>query len=193
MAETDSSNDDIERRVLDAASHLFVHYGYDKTTMNDIAKKAGVAKSTIYLRWKKKEDLFEALLWREGRRVTDEWLRRVEADPHGGRLGHWLRHAVTVSFENSFLTAIYKQDRDVLGRMLQRKGMDELFLQRQMLFVKLFQDLQKVGGMRKDIDVVALAYLMNAMQLGIFHFTDMLPDEYMPSMEIVWQIMTEMI
>ena len=44
MTEADNSRDDIEKRVLDAASELFVHFGYDKTTMNDIASKAGVAK-----------------------------------------------------------------------------------------------------------------------------------------------------
>ncbi|MEM7028378.1 MAG: helix-turn-helix domain-containing protein, partial [Chloroflexota bacterium] len=41
---TKSDNKEREERILDAASNLFVHYGYDKTTVDDIAREAGVSK-----------------------------------------------------------------------------------------------------------------------------------------------------
>src|SRR5579884_3269032 len=52
-------------RILDAASELVLRWGYKKTTIDDIAKQAGVAKGTIYLHWKTREELFLALLTRE--------------------------------------------------------------------------------------------------------------------------------
>ena len=54
-----------EQRILDAASRLIAHYGYDKTTVSDVAREAGVSKGAIYLHWKSKTALFEALLFRE--------------------------------------------------------------------------------------------------------------------------------
>ena len=94
--------DEIEKRVLDAAKDLFLHYGFDKTTINDIASQAGVSKSTIYLRWNKKEELFDTLIWRESKDYTEEWIQRVEADPNGGTYGGWMRHALSAFFENEF-------------------------------------------------------------------------------------------
>ena len=60
-----SDNEQREQRILDAALDLFVHYGYDKTTVSDIAHEAGVSKGAIYLHFESKDDLFEALLIRE--------------------------------------------------------------------------------------------------------------------------------
>jgi AcrR family transcriptional regulator len=193
MSETDSSHDDIEKRVLDAASDLFVHFGYDKTTMNDIASKARVAKSTIYLRWKKKEDVFRALLVRESRLVTKEWLARVEADPQGYTYGGWMRHALASSFANPFLMAMYKQDRRILGAMLERRGQTEMFIQRQAMFMHFFKAMQDAGAVRKDVDAHALTYLMNSMQFGLIHFAGVIPPEHTPDMSRVWAVMLEMV
>ena len=59
------NNQERADRILDAASKLIVHYGYDKTTVSDIAREAGVSKGAIYLHWASKDDLFEALIFRE--------------------------------------------------------------------------------------------------------------------------------
>jgi len=37
------------QRILDAASTLILRYGYHKTTIDDIAREAGVGKGTLYL------------------------------------------------------------------------------------------------------------------------------------------------
>jgi AcrR family transcriptional regulator len=193
MAEVDNSNDDIEARVLNAASELFVHFGYDKTTVNDIAAKAGVSKSTIYLRWKKKEDVFRALLVRESRLVMQDWIDRVEADPNGGTYGGWMRHALVSSFSNPFLTAMYKQDRRILGSMIDRSGQAQMFLQRQALFLRFFKAMQDANVVRKDINAHALTYLMNSMQFGLLYFADVVPPEHTPELSEVWEVMVEMV
>jgi AcrR family transcriptional regulator len=61
----DSANKEREKRILDAAAALFTHYGFDKTTVSDIAAEAGVSKGAIYLHFESKENLLEALLLRE--------------------------------------------------------------------------------------------------------------------------------
>jgi AcrR family transcriptional regulator len=48
-------------RILDAAQTLFWRYGVRRTSIDDIAAEAGVAKGTVYLYFDSKETLFEQL------------------------------------------------------------------------------------------------------------------------------------
>ena len=51
-------------KILGAAIERFSKFGYRRTSFNDIAEEAGLARATIYLYWRKKEDLFVAGLER---------------------------------------------------------------------------------------------------------------------------------
>jgi AcrR family transcriptional regulator len=48
-------------RIIDAAAQLFAERHYHEVRMDDIAAKANVAKGTIYLHFKDKDDLYRAL------------------------------------------------------------------------------------------------------------------------------------
>lgn len=47
--------------ILDAAFHAFATYGYRRTTMDDIAKGAGLSRSALYLHFRNKEDILRSL------------------------------------------------------------------------------------------------------------------------------------
>ena len=47
--------------ILDAAMKLFSQYGYRRTSIDDIAREAEIAKGTVYLSFKSKEEIFRAL------------------------------------------------------------------------------------------------------------------------------------
>jgi AcrR family transcriptional regulator len=49
------------QRIIDAAAKLFAERHYHEVRMDDIAAKASVAKGTIYLHFKDKDDLYRAL------------------------------------------------------------------------------------------------------------------------------------
>jgi AcrR family transcriptional regulator len=53
-----------ERRaaIVEAAMQEFIARGFAATRLDDIAKRAGVAKGTIYLHFKDKESMFEELI-----------------------------------------------------------------------------------------------------------------------------------
>src|SRR3982750_1597869 len=53
-----------ERRaaIIEAALDEFVARGFTATRLDDVAKRAGVAKGTIYLHFKDKESMFEELI-----------------------------------------------------------------------------------------------------------------------------------
>jgi AcrR family transcriptional regulator len=64
-----------ERRrplVLDAAFELFLENGYDGTSMEAVARAAGVTKPVVYDCFASKEELFTALLRREETRVLGQ-------------------------------------------------------------------------------------------------------------------------
>jgi len=50
------------QQILDAAFEEFAARGYESTRLEDVAKRAGIAKGTIYLYFKNKELLFRAVL-----------------------------------------------------------------------------------------------------------------------------------
>lgn len=56
-------------QIADAALRRFARYGYRRSSMDDIAKEAGLAKATLYLHFKSKDDIFRAMLARLGTRV----------------------------------------------------------------------------------------------------------------------------
>lgn len=70
MADTEESSgapeaDDASRRIdqiADAALRLFARYGYKRSSMDDIAREAGLSKATLYLHFKGKDDVFRAML-----------------------------------------------------------------------------------------------------------------------------------
>lgn len=47
-------------QILHAAIETFGRYGYERTSMADIAQSAGVSRPVLYTRYKGKEDLFRA-------------------------------------------------------------------------------------------------------------------------------------
>src|SRR5262245_40968561 len=52
--------DDKRQRILETARKRFRYYGFRKTTMQEIARDAGVAVGTLYLYFKDKDDLLVA-------------------------------------------------------------------------------------------------------------------------------------
>src|SRR6185503_13751197 len=49
------------RQIIEGARVVFLTQGFDAASMGEIARKAGVSKGTLYVYFKSKEDLFEAI------------------------------------------------------------------------------------------------------------------------------------
>lgn len=59
-------------RILDAAKSCFTQFGYDKTTLDDIGKKLGLNKSSLYYYFKNKEEIFTAVVVKEAEAIVDD-------------------------------------------------------------------------------------------------------------------------
>ncbi|WP_428264647.1 TetR/AcrR family transcriptional regulator [Haliangium sp.] len=72
---TRTKSDDKRAAILDAAAALFSRYGYRRTSVDDVAGEAGIAKGTVYLYFDNKQALFAEVC----RHVAHTFLDRAEA------------------------------------------------------------------------------------------------------------------
>ncbi len=63
-------------KILDAGLELFIEFGLRRTTMEDVASRAGVGRATAYRRFGDKDQLIHAVILREAKQELD----RIEQD-----------------------------------------------------------------------------------------------------------------
>ena len=62
-------------KILEAAHHRFLHFGYSKTTMNEIAGDLSMSKALLYYYFPDKSQLYVAVM----RKVADDYLKSLSA------------------------------------------------------------------------------------------------------------------
>lgn len=89
-----------DHHIISAALSVFARYGVSKTTMNDIAAEAGVARQTLYNAFPGKSDLLRAAVrmkMEEGLEALREaWL---ETQDLGARIDAFFAHGVVTWFD----------------------------------------------------------------------------------------------
>ncbi|EHJ01867.1 transcriptional regulator, TetR family [Clostridium sp. DL-VIII] len=68
-----------EKELLLAAYNLFFKKGFEKTSIDDIAKNAGVAKGTFYLYFNDKHDILNKLILQKSNEIIKEALAKTNA------------------------------------------------------------------------------------------------------------------
>src|SRR5262245_60945338 len=71
-------DDGTSSRILDAARELFCQISIPRTTMEDVARRAGVSRITVYRRFATKSVLVDHVVRREIRRYFDQFLVDIE-------------------------------------------------------------------------------------------------------------------
>ena len=69
--------DKVRKFLIDVAQKVFAKLGYDRTTMEIIAKEARKGKSTLYYYFKSKEEIFAGVIDREGNLIQKELLKVI--------------------------------------------------------------------------------------------------------------------
>jgi AcrR family transcriptional regulator len=105
-----------ERReaIIEAALDEFIARGFTATRLDDVAKRAGVAKGTIYLHFKDKESMFEELI----RTALVPLIGRLHAPPPTGGS---VRDAVE-GFATNFITEVVNTRRGDIVRLIVAEG-----------------------------------------------------------------------
>jgi AcrR family transcriptional regulator len=80
-----AGQDPVKRRqIMEGAEQVFLRMGFDAASMNDITREAGVSKSTIYVYFESKDELFEALC-EQHRTLLFEQLTGIDGALHLSR------------------------------------------------------------------------------------------------------------
>lgn len=180
-----TDNDERRQQILNAAAAVIIRQGYDKTTMRDIAEEAGASRGTVYLYFKGKEELFEALLYREYMQYSQTWLEHIEADPRGGTIGGCYRALFHAVNSRPLIAAMLRRDRRVIGNYLRNR--DNLFARMEsgVNSPDFFRALQAAGAIRQDIDAAVIVHIVEMLSYGQLIIGDFKPPDQFPPYEAV--------
>jgi AcrR family transcriptional regulator len=112
-----------EGRYLDAARACILATGWKRTTLTDVARRAGVSRMTIYRTWPDMETLLADLMTREWGGVVAEVASAGEGLAPLERLSQGISRTVGALRANDLFRKIVEVDPELLlPYLLQRRG-----------------------------------------------------------------------
>jgi AcrR family transcriptional regulator len=73
------NKEEFRKKVIITAGEIFSHYGFKKTTMDEIANALKMGKSSIYYYFSSKEEIFEAVVLYEANVLRNELTTAIKA------------------------------------------------------------------------------------------------------------------
>lgn len=158
-------------RILEVAAEQFASVGYGATRMIDVAKRAGIARPTLYLHFDNKEQLLLGINHRvmEYSRAQEQLLTGEGADEPGTcreRIERWMEAGLTDIWRLNALRVITNEDvQEVLKQIPDetRSTMIEITG----VLVATIQEGIDSGEFRSDIDAGEVAFNLGTILLGL--------------------------
>jgi len=118
---TSLRNSRAEDSLLDAARTCILAVGWKRTTLTDVARRAGVSRMTIYRRWPDMQTLLADLMTREWAAVVAD--AAVVGDSPVDRLARGVVRTVSALRGNALFAKIVEVDPELLlPYLLDRRG-----------------------------------------------------------------------
>jgi AcrR family transcriptional regulator len=153
---------------MDAAAELLLRWGYKRVTIDDVAAHVGIGKGTVYLHWRKREELFYAVIMREQANATAELIEALRKDPREALLHRLVRIKFLTLMRRPILKALVAADPDILGRLVNSADTADLGRLQGLVSSEYFQLLIEHGLIRPGLSVPELFYAVGAVTLGFF-------------------------
>jgi AcrR family transcriptional regulator len=137
---------DLPDRILDAADRLLARSGYQKLTIDDLAREVGIGKGTVYLHFRSKEEIVLSRIDRVVRRLTEQLLAiaKSSATPDD-KLRRMLLTRVMFRFDSvqHYTESISEVLRALRSGLLERH--QKHFEQEARVFAKVLKEGQDAG------------------------------------------------
>lgn len=157
---------EVKEKIVQAAIESFTQTGFDRTKMEDIAKRLGLSKGTIYLYFKSKEDLFLA--------ICEYNIQKGDKED----AGLFIRKENVASDAEQIYDNIRRReqgnDRVMLEMVAEsarnpklRKAMYELHVKVHEHVMEGVRNKIEQGFLRKDVDAISLAIALVALYDGL--------------------------
>ena len=158
--------------IVLAALELFTRYGYRKTSIDDIAQGAQVAKRTVYLHFENKAAVFLAILEYLGDQVR---LRCAAAELEGGTPVHRLTGLLDAYFGMGF-DLFSKSDHmpeleETFSKLARTKigGLNTEYEDRLASFLRSLQKTGEIGGPPQGLTVDQIVHILMRAAEGAKH------------------------
>lgn len=181
------------KHILDTMMKLIIEHGYNKVTMNDLAEDMGLSRGLIYVHFKSKDELFEALLKREMLKYGTAWIEYIEADADGGSVASVYRGILYALQNNPLMSAIVTRDERTLGKYLRKSGNIFESLNTPNLTADFLQAMADAQVIRKDINIQAMAYILDTLSFGLVSSNEIRIGDSILPFEDVMQTIADML
>lgn len=152
--------DEARLRILDAAYEQFCRMGILRSTMEDVAKRAGVSRITVYRRFATKETLVEQVIRREFRRYFDQFLIDIErAHTAADRVVQGFVSSLRAIRGNPLIGGLIAAEPDLLVPSMVNDGGQTLAAVRQFVAGQLRRE-QRAGHVSSELDTELVAEMM---------------------------------
>jgi TetR/AcrR family transcriptional repressor of uid operon len=153
-------HDETSARILDAAYELFSRFGIQRTTMEDVARRAGVSRITVYRRFATRAVLVDQLIRREIRRYFDQFLVDIEhAETAADRVVLGFVSSLRAFRHNPLIGGLMASDPNALIPSTIGDGGRTLAAVREFVAGQLRRE-QDAGNVSGDVNVDIVAELM---------------------------------
>lgn len=159
---------DKRQLILEAAADIFAASGFHQATIEQIAEAAGVGKGTVYLYFKSKQGLFDALLLESLRRVLQQTKAVVEApvDPIE-RIRRLVHLHLQILQRNQPLMQMIMREFSPGKLESLRPDLSQYMADLLGLYILLLEEGMASGYLRQhNPQVIALAFLGAVNQVG---------------------------
>ncbi len=161
----------IENRIeliIEAADELFARYGYERTSVEDIARHLNIGKGSIYLDFPTKEEILITILRRHAQRMHEFMEKKVESSSRSPlkTLQEMMEESVTMVFD--IVTRDIHTPEALLHTSIQMKSRcSDFFARKRALILKLLVKAAAAGEISKSKanEDVALALMMGTSAL----------------------------
>lgn len=154
--------------IIEAADELFARYGYERTSMEDIARQLNIGKGSIYLDFSTKEEILITILRRHAHRMYEFMEKKVENSTRSPlkTLQEMFEEWVIMVFD--IVTRDIHTPEALLHTSIQmKKRCSDFFFRKRALILKLLVRAAAAGEIPKSKanEDIALALMMGTGSL----------------------------
>ncbi|WP_167473705.1 TetR/AcrR family transcriptional regulator [Nocardia arthritidis] len=153
-------------KLLESALSAFLDFGIKRTSMGEIARRAGISPATLYRRFESKNELVEAVSVREAQRFVAEIDKRVQGvQGSDEQLVEIFVAFITAIAGNELLRRLLRTEPELILPRLTTDAGPVLAVGRGYLAEKL-RELRDAGGV-DDFDAELVAEIMARLALSL--------------------------
>ncbi len=173
-----------EKKIFDAATELFLEKGVDRTSVREIASRAGINLALMNYYFRSKENLFDAIFSQLVKENSEELIRILNSDLElNEKIRQYVHVYIDMLSENpllvSFVMAILHRSRE---RITEMKAISNLYATDH--FTRQIIEEGKRGNIRRTnpthffVDMLSLITFPFAIKMLVMHKNNITEKEF---------------